>query len=116
MQATRFPCSSADELGIPFAITVDFQTVKDNTATLRERDTTKPQIRTSVRTRLAYQTRSSWMLSLVNLVFDAVARRAAGRAAGTGGQARQRRDLLAKGGGQLPAPHCAGMTSSKIRG
>jgi len=53
MQATRFLCSSADELGIPFAITVDFQTVKDNTATLRERDTTKPQIRTSVRTRLA---------------------------------------------------------------
>ena len=35
-----------DELGTPFAITVDFQTVKDNTITLRERDSTK-QIRTS---------------------------------------------------------------------
>jgi glycyl-tRNA synthetase len=33
-----------DELGTPFAITVDFQTIKDGTVTLRERDTTK-QIR-----------------------------------------------------------------------
>ncbi|KAJ2159954.1 Glycine--tRNA ligase 1, mitochondrial [Coemansia sp. RSA 552] len=33
-----------DELGTPFAITVDFQTAEDNTVTLRERDTTK-QIR-----------------------------------------------------------------------
>jgi len=33
-----------DELGTPFAITVDFQTLKDNTVTLRERDSTK-QIR-----------------------------------------------------------------------
>lgn len=29
-----------DELGTPFGITVDFQTVKDNTITLRERDST----------------------------------------------------------------------------
>ncbi|PVV03469.1 hypothetical protein BB560_002054 [Smittium megazygosporum] len=29
-----------DELGIPFAITVDFQTVSENTITLRERDST----------------------------------------------------------------------------
>ncbi|KAJ2630972.1 Glycine--tRNA ligase 1, mitochondrial [Coemansia sp. RSA 1290] len=36
-----------DELGTPFAITVDFQTVEDNTVTLRERDTTK-QIRGSL--------------------------------------------------------------------
>ncbi|PVZ98589.1 hypothetical protein BB558_005403 [Smittium angustum] len=35
-----------DELGIPFAITVDFQTVKDQTITLRERDSTN-QIRGS---------------------------------------------------------------------
>eukprot|EP00753_Platysulcus_tardus_P008692 PLAT16174.1.p2 GENE.PLAT16174.1~~PLAT16174.1.p2 ORF type:complete len:286 (-),score=166.23 PLAT16174.1:65-802(-) len=28
-----------DELGIPFALTVDFQTVEDDTVTLRERDT-----------------------------------------------------------------------------
>jgi len=33
-----------DELGTPFGITVDFQTVQDKTITLRERDTTK-QIR-----------------------------------------------------------------------
>lgn len=33
-----------DELGIPYAITIDFQTVEDNTVTLRERDSTK-QIR-----------------------------------------------------------------------
>jgi glycyl-tRNA synthetase len=35
-----------DELGTPFGITVDFQTVKDNTITLRERDSTT-QIRAS---------------------------------------------------------------------
>ncbi|CDS12231.1 Putative Glycyl-tRNA synthetase [Lichtheimia ramosa] len=35
-----------DELGIPYAITVDFQTVEDNTVTLRYRDSTK-QIRDS---------------------------------------------------------------------
>jgi glycyl-tRNA synthetase len=29
-----------DEIGVPFATTVDFQTVKDNTVTLRERDST----------------------------------------------------------------------------
>lgn len=33
-----------DELGIPYAITIDFQTVDDNTVTLRMRDSTK-QIR-----------------------------------------------------------------------
>ncbi|KAJ2778545.1 Glycine--tRNA ligase 1, mitochondrial [Coemansia javaensis] len=33
-----------DEIGTPFAITVDFQTAEDNTVTLRERDTTN-QIR-----------------------------------------------------------------------
>lgn len=36
-----------DELGIPFGITIDFQTVKDNTVTLRERDTTM-QIRDTI--------------------------------------------------------------------
>jgi len=35
----------ADELGIPFGVTVDFQSVKDSTVTLRERDQPKPQIR-----------------------------------------------------------------------
>ena len=33
-----------DELGTPFGITIDFETPKDNTITLRERDSTK-QIR-----------------------------------------------------------------------
>lgn len=28
-----------DEIGVPFAVTIDFQTVEDNTVTLRERDT-----------------------------------------------------------------------------
>ncbi|KAJ3103090.1 Glycine--tRNA ligase 1, mitochondrial [Phlyctochytrium planicorne] len=36
-----------DELGTPFAVTVDFQTVKDSTVTLRERDSLK-QIRQSL--------------------------------------------------------------------
>lgn len=30
-----------DEIGVPFAITVDYDTVKDDTVTVRERDTTK---------------------------------------------------------------------------
>ena len=29
-----------DEVGVPFAITIDYQTVEDSTATLRERDST----------------------------------------------------------------------------
>lgn len=33
--------SRNDELGTPFGITVDFQTVKDATITLRERDSTR---------------------------------------------------------------------------
>ncbi len=37
----------ADEIGIPFAITVDFDTLKDNTVTIRFRDT-KEQIRISI--------------------------------------------------------------------
>jgi glycyl-tRNA synthetase len=48
--ATRVDMSSAtlgrryarcDELGLPFAVTVDFQSVKDGTVTLRERDSCK---------------------------------------------------------------------------
>ena len=39
----------ADELGIPFAIVVDFQTVKDETVTVRERDSTTPQIRVHIK-------------------------------------------------------------------
>ena len=35
-----------DELGTPFGITIDFQSVKDKTFTLRDRDTTK-QVRAS---------------------------------------------------------------------
>lgn len=44
-----FLLDSADELGIPFDICIDFQSAKDNTATIRERDTTRPQIRVPVR-------------------------------------------------------------------
>lgn len=33
--------SRNDELGTPFGITIDFQTVKDGSVTLRERDSTK---------------------------------------------------------------------------
>lgn len=29
-----------DEIGVPFAITIDYQTLEDSTATLRERDST----------------------------------------------------------------------------
>jgi glycyl-tRNA synthetase len=36
-----------DELGTAFGITVDFQSLKDDTITLRERDSTK-QVRASV--------------------------------------------------------------------
>ncbi|KAK9479309.1 hypothetical protein V1514DRAFT_328293 [Lipomyces japonicus] len=36
-----------DELGTPFGVTVDFQSVQDNTVTLRERDSTK-QVRGSI--------------------------------------------------------------------
>lgn len=36
-----------DELGVPFGITVDFQTVEDSTVTLRERDSMM-QIRMSL--------------------------------------------------------------------
>jgi glycyl-tRNA synthetase len=39
--------SRADELGIPFGITIDFQSVKDGTVTLRERDSTE-QVRMKV--------------------------------------------------------------------
>ncbi len=35
-----------DELGTPFGVTVDFQSVKDSTITLRDRDSTK-QVRAS---------------------------------------------------------------------
>jgi glycyl-tRNA synthetase len=38
-----------DELGIPYAVTIDFQSVQDGTVTLRERDTTK-QIRENAET------------------------------------------------------------------
>lgn len=31
----------ADEIGIPFGITIDYDTIKDDTVTIRERDTTK---------------------------------------------------------------------------
>ena len=38
----------ADELGIPFCVTIDFDTLKDQTVTVRDRDTTK-QVRISIK-------------------------------------------------------------------
>jgi glycyl-tRNA synthetase len=38
----------ADEIGIPYAITVDYTTLEDNTVTIRNRDTAK-QVRTNLR-------------------------------------------------------------------
>lgn len=37
-----------DEIGVPFAITVDFETLENGTVTLRERDTTE-QVRISTK-------------------------------------------------------------------
>jgi len=39
--------AKADEIGIPKAITIDYQTLEDNTVTIRERDTTK-QVRANI--------------------------------------------------------------------
>ena len=44
--------SRTDEIGIPYGITVNFDTIKTNTATLRERNTTK-QVRLEVKTRVS---------------------------------------------------------------
>ena len=41
--------SRNDELGTPLGVTVDFQSVKDNTFTLRDRDSTK-QVRSNEET------------------------------------------------------------------
>lgn len=51
-----------DEMGTPFGVTIDFQTLKDNTVTIRERDTTR-QVRGSKEDVLA---------ALKALVFDGV--------------------------------------------
>jgi glycyl-tRNA synthetase len=32
-----------DEIGTPFCLTIDFQTLEDNTLTIRDRDTTKQE-------------------------------------------------------------------------
>jgi glycyl-tRNA synthetase len=37
----------ADEIGIPFAVTIDYKTLEDNTVTIRDRDTVE-QVRTNV--------------------------------------------------------------------
>jgi len=39
--------SRNDELGIPFGITIDYESLEDNTYTLRDRDSTK-QVRASL--------------------------------------------------------------------
>lgn len=52
--------SRNDELGTPFAITADFQSVQDNTITLRERDSTK-QVRGSL---------EKIIIAIKNMVFN----------------------------------------------
>ena len=42
----------SDEMGIPYGVTVDFDTTKTNTAMLRERNTTE-QVRLEVKTRVS---------------------------------------------------------------
>ena len=42
-----------DEIGTPFCVTIDFQTLEDNTVTVRDRDTME-QIRLSVEEAIAY--------------------------------------------------------------
>ncbi|MEM4582757.1 MAG: His/Gly/Thr/Pro-type tRNA ligase C-terminal domain-containing protein, partial [Desulfurococcaceae archaeon] len=37
----------ADEIGVPYAVTVDHQTIEDDTVTIRDRDTTE-QIRIEI--------------------------------------------------------------------
>jgi glycyl-tRNA synthetase len=37
----------ADEIGVPYAVTVDHQTLEDNTVTIRDRDTTE-QVRVEI--------------------------------------------------------------------
>ena len=44
--------SRTDEIGIPYGIIINFDTIKTNTATLRERNTTK-QVRLEVKTRVS---------------------------------------------------------------
>lgn len=64
--------SRMDEIGVPFAITIDFQTVKDNTVTLRERDSCE-QIRLEIGNDLVEVLKDlidgsvGWTLALSNL-------------------------------------------------
>ena len=48
-----------DEIGIPYGITIDFQTVKDQTVTLRDRDSTR-------QVRVPLQDLPSALIPLVN--------------------------------------------------
>lgn len=38
----------ADEIGVPFAVTIDYDTLKDDSVTVRNRDTTK-QVRVKIK-------------------------------------------------------------------
>lgn len=46
-----------DEVGVPFAVTVDYETIEGDTVTLRERDSTA-QVRTSSAAHLSAQCKS----------------------------------------------------------
>lgn len=56
-----------DEIGIPYAITVDFQTFKDQCATLRERDTMK-QLRIPVRLLIATSLNTGHKYNSMNML------------------------------------------------
>ena len=68
-----------DECGIPFAITVDFDTLKDNTVTLRDLDTMK-QLRmpiadlSSVITQLSYAHKTWDEVCSIYPAFEAAAK------------------------------------------
>ncbi len=53
----------ADEIGVPYAITVDYETIKDNTVTIRDRDT-KQQERISIRDIYDYITSKTGLKNL----------------------------------------------------
>ena len=56
-----------DEIGVPYAITVDYQTKEDNTVTLRERNTMQQK-----RVKVAELPRTLWLLKLGKITFEEI--------------------------------------------
>lgn len=57
----------ADEIGIPFAVTIDYQTLEDNTCTIRDRDTTKQK-----RVKISELTNIIWSLVFSGKKFEEI--------------------------------------------